>query len=98
MPINKKEIQSFLDKVNFLRRFITNFADVVKYINNMLKKDNNFKWLVEAKKSFTNIKKALFEAHALVSPNFLKEFIVFSFASKHTIAGVLLQKNEENLE
>ena len=42
LPINKKEIQSFLGKVNFLRRFITNFAEVVKYINNMLKKDNTF--------------------------------------------------------
>ena len=35
MPINKKEIQSFHGKVNFLRRFITNFAEVVRYVNNM---------------------------------------------------------------
>ena len=42
LPRNKKEIQSFFGKVNFLRRFITNFAKVVKYINNMLKKDNTF--------------------------------------------------------
>ena len=49
LPRNKKEIQSFLGKVNFLRRFITNFAEVVKYINNMLKKDNNFQCSKEAK-------------------------------------------------
>ena len=49
LPRNKKEIQSFLGKVNFLRRFITNFVEVVKYVNNMLKKDNNFKWSNEAK-------------------------------------------------
>ena len=42
LPRNKKEIQSFLGKVNFLRRFITNFVEVVKYINNMLRKDNTF--------------------------------------------------------
>ena len=42
LPRNKKEIQSFLGKVNFLRRFITNFVEVVKYINSMLKKDNTF--------------------------------------------------------
>ena len=42
LPRNKKEIQSFLGKENFLRRFITNFAEVVKYINSMLKKDNTF--------------------------------------------------------
>jgi len=32
----------------------------------------------------------------LVSPNFDKDFMIFSFASEHTIAGVLLQKNEQN--
>ena len=64
----------------------------------MLKKDGNFKWTVEAKRSFVDIKKALIEAPMLVSPNYAKEFIVFSFASEHTIAGVLLQKNEQNLE
>lgn len=42
LPRNKKEIQSFLDKVNFLRRFIASFVEVVKYINSMLKKDNTF--------------------------------------------------------
>jgi hypothetical protein len=42
LPRNKKETQSFLGKVNFLRRFITNFVEVVKYINSMLKKDNTF--------------------------------------------------------
>ena len=52
MPRNKKEIQSFLGKVNFLRRFITNFVEVVKYINSMLKKDNTFKWSKKAKHSF----------------------------------------------
>ena len=78
-----------------MRRFITNFAEVVKYINNMLKKDSNFKWLVEAKKSFVNIKKALNEAPVLVSPNFSKEFMIFSFASEHTIVGVLLQNLEQ---
>jgi hypothetical protein len=42
LPRNKKETQSFLSKVNFLKRFITNFVEVVKYINCMLKKDNTF--------------------------------------------------------
>ena len=98
MRRNKKEIQSFLSKVNFLRRFITNFVEVVKYITNMLKKYSNFKWLAEAKKSFTNIKKALSKSLMSVSPNFAKGFMIFSFSSEHTIARVLLHKNEHNLK
>jgi len=34
----------------------------------------------------------------LASPDFSKDFIIFSFASEHTVAGVLLQKNDENME
>ena len=37
-------------------------------------------------------------APVFVSPNFDKDFMIFSFNSEHTIAGVLLQKNEQNLE
>ena len=35
---SKKDIQSFLGKVNFVRRFIPNFAELVKHITSMLKK------------------------------------------------------------
>ena len=34
----------------------------------------------------------------LVSPDFNKDFLIFSYASEHTIAVVLLQKNNENME
>ena len=76
--------------MNFLRRFITNFDEVVKYINSMLKKDNTFQWSKEAKQSFVSINQALSEAPILVIPNFDKDFMLFSFASEHTIARVLL--------
>ena len=85
-------MQSFLGKVNFLRRFITNFAEIVKYITNMLRKDNGIKWKVEAKQSFVDIKKALTEAPMLISPYFTKYFTIFLFSLEHTIPRVLLQK------
>ena len=58
----------------------------------------NFLLEEEAKEYFANIKKALTKDHVLISPNFTKEFMIFSFASEHTIARVLLHKNEQNLE
>ena len=62
----------------------------------MLRKGNDIKWNLEAKKSFNDIKKALTEALVLISLDFSKDFIILSFASKHTIVGVLLQKNQQN--
>ena len=41
---------------------------------------------------------ALTEAPVLVSPDFTREFLTFSFASEDTIATILLQKNKEVLE
>ena len=64
----------------------------------MLKKYKKVKWSVEARLSFERIKKALIEAPMLVSPDFTKEFSMFSFASENTIVFVLLQKNYDDLE
>jgi ribonuclease HI len=38
IPRNVKEIQSFLGKIIFLRRFVPNFAEIVKLITDMLKR------------------------------------------------------------
>ena len=64
----------------------------------MLKKGHEIKWTAEAKKYFKEIKQAISEAPVLVSLEFTKDFLIFSYASKHTIATVLLQKNNENME
>jgi hypothetical protein len=95
---NVKEIQSFLGKIIFLRRFIPNFVEIVKLITYMLKKNSEVKWTTEAKASFSCIKKAIREAPVLVSLDYLKYFLIFLFSYEHTLFMVLLQKNEEGFE
>jgi len=56
----------------------------------MLKNDKDVKWNSEARTSFQHIKKAITEALVLVSPQVDKDFLIFSFASPHTIAAVIL--------
>ena len=90
MPRSMKEVQSFIGRVNFLRRFILNFAEIMKHITSMLRKDNEIKWTMEVRKSFSDIKKALTEVSILISPNFTKDFQIFSFSSLYIIVGVLL--------
>jgi hypothetical protein len=98
LPRSKKEVQSFLGKINFLRRFVSNFVELVKDITVMLKKGNEIKWTVESHSSFDQIKKVVTEAPVLISPNYSKDFMIFSFASFDTMAVVLLQKNDEGFE
>ena len=40
---NIKELQSFIGKINFLRRFIPNLAELLRNITNMLKKEQGVK-------------------------------------------------------
>jgi hypothetical protein len=87
-------VQSFLGKVNFLRRFIPNLAEIIKHINCMLRKGNEIKWNPEAKNYFEDIKVELSKSPLLASPNFTKDFLMFSFTSEHTILSMLLQKDE----
>jgi len=64
----------------------------------MLRKDSTIKWKVEEKQSFEAIKEALTKTPVLISPDFNKDIIIFSFASEHTIVAVLLQKNNQGYE
>jgi hypothetical protein len=98
LPRSKKEVHSFLGKINFLRRFVSNFAELVKHITTMLKKGNKMKWTTKPKESFNQMKQALTEEPVLISHDYSKYFMIFSFASFDTIAVVLSQKNDEGLE
>lgn len=93
-----KSLQSFPRKINFLRRFIPNYVEVAKPIQGLLKKYAKFFWGNEGRKSFLEIKDSIAKAHVLVSPDYSKEFMIFSFTFKDTIAVVLLQKNNEGYE
>ena len=98
IPRSKKDIQSFLGKINFVRRFIPNFSELVKHITSMLRKEAKIKWIEPARNSFESIKKAIMEAPTLISPDYTKGFYIFSFASYDTVAVVLLQKDDECLD
>ena len=56
LPHNKRTMQSFLCKINFVRRFISNFVETLKPLQEMIKKDENYKWAKERKDAFAEIK------------------------------------------
>ena len=76
-PRNVKEIQDFLGKINFLRRFISSLAELIRFLTNMLKKDSSIKWTVEAKQAFVEVKMALTRTPVLTNPQFDRDFIIF---------------------
>jgi poly(3-hydroxyalkanoate) synthetase len=67
-------------------------------MNALLRKDVTFRWDNDSLRSFEDIKEAITKAPVLVSPDYSRDFIIFSFASQDTIVGVLLQKNKDDYE
>ena len=61
IPRSKGDIQSFLGKINFVRRFIPNFSELLNHITSMLKKDAEIKCTDQERSSFEDIKKAIME-------------------------------------
>lgn len=58
-PVNKKGVKSFFGKINFVQRFILEYASTIKPITKILRKDRDFEWSLEVKKKFYNIKVAI---------------------------------------
>ena len=59
LPHNKKAMQYFLGKIKFVRRFISEFTEIVKPLQEMIKKDLNFKSTKERRESIEKIKEAI---------------------------------------
>lgn len=93
-PRNKKEIQAFNGKMNFLRKFIPNLVEHLCELTNMLKKKSTVKLTKDAMKHFNLVKLSLTTTPVLINPNYTRDFIIFSFASEHTFAPVLMQKKD----
>jgi hypothetical protein len=86
----KKEIQSFLGKINSLIRFIPNFVELVKHITGMLKKGSEIKWRTKDKYYFQSIKPVILDDLVLIRLDFEKEFLIFSFEFQDTLVASLL--------
>ena len=97
-PSNKKAMQSFLGKINFVRIFIPSFSEIIRPLQKMIKKDAIFSWGQTEKESFQIILEAISEAPSLLSPDFNKDFILYTFSSDISYAVVLTQLNHQNSE
>ncbi|KAH9326567.1 hypothetical protein KI387_006745, partial [Taxus chinensis] len=49
LPTSKTGVHSFFGKVNFLRRFVPDFAEKTRHILNMMKGSPTFRWSGEGK-------------------------------------------------
>jgi len=84
-------MQSFLGKINFVRRFIYDFEKKFIPLQDLVKKYISFKWNKQQGFSFTKIKSAIADAPFLQSLDFNKDFTLYTFSSDTTFATMLTQ-------
>ena len=77
-PENASEVRSFLGLVNFNARFIPDLATVVEPLRRLTKKNVEFKWGSEQRKSFKILKERLANAETLgyYDPNATKTIVI----------------------
>jgi hypothetical protein len=92
-----KELQTFLNFINFYRRFIKNFSRIAKSLVNLIKKERLFVWNNVCQKIFEELKKRVIEA--LVLSYFSLELKTFlkSDSFDYVSVEVLFQREDDDL-
>lgn len=91
-------MQSFLGKINFLRKFIFDYSQVVKPMQEMVRKDVIYKWEKMEKDVISLIKQEITKAPALYNPYFKNYFLLYTFASNTSPVTILILKDDHNNE
>ena len=91
IPKNEKEVRQFLGTLGYYRRFIKDFAKLVKPLTSLLRKDKEFEITPEINECFQRCKQILIRDPILMYPDFSKDFILTTDASDYAIGAVLSQ-------
>src|SRR2546430_3387091 len=91
-PENTTELRSFVGLISYYRRFIQDFSKISKPLFKLTKKDQPYEWKEPQCKAFEILKEKLINSPVLIYPNFEKEFILLTDASKIALGAILSQK------
>lgn len=89
---NKRDLQSFLGAVNFLRDFVRDYQCYLNAFSDLLSSKGTFYWNERHAKAFQQLKQALVKAPALTLPDTSQPFYVATDASDHALGAVVLQE------
>jgi hypothetical protein len=92
-PTTKKELQSLIGKINFVRRFISNLSGRIEPFMGLvkIKSDEEFRWGAEQQQAFDEIKEYLTKPPVLVPPQQDRPFYIYLSVADTSIAAVVVQ-------
>ena len=95
--MNVKNVQSFLNFVNFYQRFIYGYSKLASLLTHLIKKNVLFEWITECQSAFNALKKAFTSDVILRHYNLNLKIIVETDTSDYVSEGILSQYNENDV-
>ena len=95
--VNVKDVQSFLEFVNFYRRFIYSYSKIAASLTHLIKKDVAFAWSLEYQMAFNTLKEAFTSNVILCHYNSDHKIVVETDASDYVSEDILSQYNEDGV-
>lgn len=93
-PKNKKDLQTFLGVINYLRPFISNLSERTAPLRELLKKNSIFLWTALHDKVVKEIKDLILKSNILVPFDVKQDIVVQCDASQNGLGCCLLQNNK----
>lgn len=93
-PTNRKELQSFLGVVGYMRNLIPNFSIKLHALYELLKKNKKFAFWSEERVAFDTIKKDIIKFQRSCLPDLKMPFIIYNHSPSVGMGAALTQ--EEN--
>ena len=97
-PKSIKDVRAFMGLASYYRKFVKNFATLVKPLTCMLEKGSEFHWTLECQHAFDTVKAKLSNETRLNLPDFSRTFRLACDASGIAVGAVLSQINEDGKE
>lgn len=94
IPENVRAVRGFIGLASYFRRFIKNFAIIIRPLTDLLCKNKHYEWGEQQNDAFTTIKQLLISRPilAMYNPDAYTE--VHTDACLNGVAGVLMQRGE----
>ena len=90
---SKKQLWGFLGFLNFYRRFMQNFVQIVQPLNALMSIKKEFKWTKECQEAFQKLKDTIISAPSLAMPTDTNPYWVETDSSGIGVGAILSQKH-----
>ena len=92
VPTTVTQVRQFVGLTSYYRRFIERFARIAAPLQNLTKKEVEFRWTIDCQKAFDELKMRLVTTPVLAYPNFDIDFVLETDASYQGLGAVLSQR------